>query len=39
MYVYENMVKQVRTIFELESTFASDLTIAIKKDKSWELAS
>ncbi len=32
-------MKQVGTIFELGSAFASDLVRAIKKDKSWALAS
>ncbi len=39
VYVYNDMVKQVEAIFELWSAFASGLTKAIKKDKSWALAS
>ncbi len=39
VYVYENVVKQVGTIFELGSSFTSGLVRAIKKDKSWVLAS
>ena len=39
VYVYEDVVKQVGTIFELRLVFASDLIKAIKKDKSWALAS
>lgn len=39
MYMYVYMVKQVGTIFELRSAFASDLARAIKKNKFWELAS
>ncbi len=35
----EDVLKQVGTIFELESAFASGLVRAIKKDKSWALAS
>ncbi len=33
------MIKQVGTIFELGSAFASSYVRAIKKDKSWALAS
>ena len=33
VYVYKNVVKQVGTIFELGSAFASGLARAIKKDK------
>ncbi len=39
VYVYENVMKQIKTIFELGSAFASGLVRAIKKDKSWALAS
>ncbi len=39
VYVYENVVKQVGTIFELGFAFVSGLVRAIKKDKSWALAS
>ena len=39
VYVYEDMVKQVRIIFKLGSAFASGLVTAIKKNKSWVLAS
>ena len=38
VYIYENVVKQGGTIFELRSAFASGLVKAIKKDKSWALA-
>ncbi len=37
--MYKDVVKQVGTIFELGSAFASGLVKAIKKDKSWALAS
>lgn len=36
--IYVDVVKQVETIFELGSAFASGLAKAIKKDKSWKLA-
>ncbi len=39
IYVYEDVVKQVGTIFELGSASASGLLRAIKKDKCWALAS
>ena len=39
LYVYEDVVKQVETIFEIEFAFASHLLRAIKKDKFWERAS
>lgn len=39
IYVYEDVLKQLRNIFELGSAFMSSLVKAIKKDKSWVLAS
>lgn len=36
-YVYEHVVKQVETIFELESAFIFGLRRDIKKNKSWAL--
>ncbi len=39
VYVYDDVLKQVETIFKLGSAFASGLVRAIKKDKSWALAS
>ena len=39
VFVYEAMVKQLKTIFELGSAFAIGLVKAIKKNKSGVLAS
>lgn len=39
IYVYEDMMKQVEITFELGSVFAFGWVTAIKKDKSWALAS
>ncbi len=39
MYIYEDVVKQVETIFELRSVFTSSLGKAIRKNKSWALTS
>ena len=39
VYVYENVMKQVRIVFGLGSIFASGLVKTIKKNKSWALAS
>ncbi len=38
IYVYRGVVKQVGAIFELGFVFISSLMRAIRKDKSWALA-
>lgn len=39
VYVYEDVMKEKETIFQLVYVLASGLARAIKKDKSWELTS